>query len=672
MEKAHSSILRFPPFDNPAWKIKVNPQLRNGTICCGKVKKMKAKRFLVFLAAIMIVALLATAALQAKEKERSEIAEQYKWKITDLYPSLEAFQQAKSGVQADFPKLTAFKGRLGESAATLKAGLDLYYNLEMRMRRLEDYASRIVDTDARISENKAYQSEIQTLRAAFKSEAAFVQPEIIALGADRLAEMFKAEPGLAGYRFPIAETLRRQKHILSPQEEKILGAVATFSEDGYSTFNVFSNADMPLPDITLADGSVVTLTYPNFDKVRRSPVAADRVKAVETFFAQHDKFKRTFAQLLFTQIKTYTFFAQMRGYDSNLAAALDRDGVDTRIYYSLIEAAHRHLPTFHRYLKLKARALGKDHLEYTDMYVPFTAAADIPVSWEQVQSMLFEALRPLGEEYVEVLRAAFRDRWIDVYPNVGKETGAYSSGWTYEVHPYVLMNWTDTYGDALTMAHELGHALHSYNSNKTQPFPTADYSTFMAEVASTLNENLLNDYMLKNVKTDEERMYLLGNFLDNSIKGTLFRQTQFAEFELLMHERVAKGEALTDEVLNKIYLELARTYYGHDQGLVNVPDYLAVEWALIPHFYYNFYVFQYSTSLAAASLISQKIIDGEPGALEAYYTNLLRAGGSENPVVLLQRAGADMTNPAAYDALMVRANRYMDEIEKILDKKEGK
>jgi len=633
---------------------------------------MKTKRLLVLLSTILLAALLSVAVLQAKEKERSEIPEQYKWKVTDLYPSIEAFKQARDGVQADFPKLAVFKDRLGESAATLKAGLDLFYNMEMRVRRLEDYASRIVDSDARVSENKAYQSEIQTLRAKFKSESSFIQPEIVALGEDRLAAMFAAEPGLAVYRFPIAETMRRQKYILSPAEEKILGAVGAFADDGYYTFNVFSNADMPLPEITLADGSVVTLTYTNFDNIRRSPVAADRVKAFETFFGQHNKFKRTFAQLLFTQIKAYAFFAEMRGYESNLAAALDRDGVDPQIYYSLIAAARRHLPPFHRYLKLKARALGKDHLEYTDMYVPFTAAAEIPVTWEQVQQILVEALQPLGDDYVKVLQSAFRDRWIDVFPNVGKDTGAYSSGWAYEVHPFVLMNWTDTYSDALTMAHELGHAMHSYNSNKTQPFPTSDYSTFVAEVASTLNENLLNDYMLKQVKTDEERFYLLGNFLDNTIKGTLFRQTQFAEFELMVHQRVAKGEALTDEVLDKMYLDLARAYYGHDLGLVEVPDYLAVEWAIIPHFYYNFYVFQYSTSVAAASAISEKIIAGEPGALEAYYANLLRAGGSDNPVVLLAKAGADMTNPAAYDALTARANRYMDEIEKILDKKEGK
>lgn len=607
---------------------------------------------------------LATAA------EQSEVDKMHKWKLEDLYKDLDAFEKDKDSIVPDGEKLAEFKGKLGDSAATLADALDLYYDVEMRIRRLQSYASRRFDQDTRVSDNKGYQDEVEAVATKFGQLSSFIDPELVDIGEKKLLKFLAKEPRLKVYDFPIRETLRRAKHILSPKEEAILAAAGDLYWSNESTYGIFTDADMPRVTITLKDGSEVKMTYPNFDKVRRSLVDEDRKAAFEAFFpGQYARFQRLLASTLYNQMKVHKFFSQSRGYESTLAAALDYNNIDTELYMSLIDAAHKNLPTFHRYLKLKARALGKEKLAYTDMYVAFTSDVKIPVKYDQAEKMLLESLAPLGEDYIKTLAEAFENRWVDVYPSEGKRSGAYSSGWAYGVHPYVLMNFNDTYSDTLTLAHEMGHAMHSYYSNSNQPFPTADYSTFVAEVASTFNENLLNDYMLKKVESDDERLYLLGNFLDGTIKGTFFRQIQFAEFELMIHQKVEKGEALTDGDLNKMYLELTRKYYGHDKGVVDVPEMIQTEWAAIPHFYYNYYVFQYSTSVAAASFLSEKALAGDTKTLENYYKYVLKAGGSDHPVNQLRDAGADMTKAETYDALMDRANRYMDELEKILDAK---
>jgi len=630
---------------------------------------MNMKRLRLSLVFVFVfIALILNSSVKGLAKERSEIPAEYKWDLSVLYQNPDALKQAKAAFQKDAEKLASFKGRLGESAEVLKQALDLVYDLEKRMRRMELYSSRLTDQDARVSENKAVQNEISAMRSTFAEQTSFVEPEIVSIDEKKLSGFFTAEPGLMIYKFPISETIRRKAYVLSPKEEKILAGASDVLGSPMSVYSTFTNADLPHETITLADGSKVKLDYSNYDKLRESPVEADRVLTFKTFFGQYDRFKRTLAEVLYSQMKAHRFVANSRGYPDTLAAALNYDGIDTKIYTSLIEAAHRNLPTLHRYLKLKARALSKKKLEYTDMYLPFTAKLGITVPYDHARTMLLEAFKPLGAEYVNTVQTAFKSGWVDVYPNEGKDPGGYSDGSAYGAHPYILMNYNDNYGAALTLAHEMGHSMHSYLSNKAQPFPTSSYSTFVAEVASTFNENLLNDYMLKKVQSDDERLFILGNFLDGSIKGTFFRQIQFAEFELLIHQKVEKGESLTDEVLNKIFLDLVRIYYGHDKGIVNVPDFIAGEWSIVPHFYYDYYVYQYSTSIAAASLLSQKVIKNEKGSLERYLT-LIHSGGSDNPVLLLKNAGADMTNPDAYNALMERANRYMDEVEKILAKK---
>ncbi|MCZ7586648.1 MAG: oligoendopeptidase F [Deltaproteobacteria bacterium] len=620
------------------------------------------------IAALLIASAACALAGAAEVRERKDIAVKDTWDLSDLYPTVEAFLAEKKSFEADLKKIEAYKGRLAESAKVLKEALDVYWGLEERQRRMESYAGRLSDQDTRDQTNKAYASEVSQNRSRLGTVSAYMEPEIVALGEAGVEKFLAAESGLASYRRPLEETLRLAEHILSPQEEKILAAASDIAGAGSNIYGLFSNADLPRKTITLSDGSEVKLTDANYAKYRRAPVKADRDLLAETFFSQYDGFKRVIGEMLYTQIKAHRFYAEARGYDSTLASALNRDDVDPAIYKTLIETAHKNLPTFHRYLRLKARAMGVAKVDYQDLYASFTEDVSIDVPWAEAKTMLVESLAPMGEDYVKNIRASLENRWIDVYPTEGKRSGAYSSGWAYGVHPYVLMNYNDEYQDVLTLAHELGHALHSHYSNAAQPLPSSDYSTFVAEIASTFNENLLNDYMLKKVQDENERFYLLGNFLDGTIKGTFFRQIQFAEFEWMAHQRVEAGEALTGETLSKMYLELVRKYYGHDEGACNVPEFYAAEWAYIPHFYFNYYVFQYSTSVAAASALSEKVLAGEPGAL-ARYQGLLKAGGSNDPVTLVREAGIDMTEPEAFDALVARANRYMDELEKILDAK---
>ncbi|MCB1153674.1 oligoendopeptidase F [bacterium] len=625
-------------------------------------------RRLRWLMTFFVAAAMAGSAVAADVSERKDIPLKYKWDLNDLYGELAAFQKAKAAFMPDAKKLKDYVGKLGESPQALKEALDLYWGLELRLRRMESYASRLSDQDTRDEANSAMSSEVQQMRTAFGEMSAYFEPEIIALGQDKVEKFMDDEAELKVYKRLFEETFRRQKHIRSHDEEQILAAAGDMATAGMSLFRVFANADMPRKEVTLSDGTRVKLTDSNFTKYRRHPNKADRDLISSGFFEQYETYKRTYAEMLYNQLKAHRFYANMRGYPSTLAAALDRDDIPVEIYSSLIEAAHKNLPTFHRYLKLKARAKGVKTLDYQDLYVSFTDGVNIEMPYDEATSSLIASVKPMGKEYAELLKTSFENRWIDVYPSDGKRSGAYSSGWAYDVHPYVLMNYNDEYSDALTLAHEMGHALHSHYSNKHQPLPNADYSIFVAEVASTFNENLFNDYMLGKVADDDERFYLLGNFLDGTIKGTFFRQIQFAEFEWEAHKIVESGAALSGEKLGELYLSIVRKYYGHDEGVVNVDDRYSIEWAYVPHFYYNYYVFQYATSVAAASGLAQQVINGEEGALERYYT-LLKSGGADDPVTLLKTAGADMTQPAAYDALMQRANDYMDELEKILDKR---
>jgi oligoendopeptidase F len=404
-----------------------------------------------------------------------------------------------------------------------------------------------------------------------------------------------------------------------------------------------------------------------YGALRALPNRKDREASMSAFFTSLGSFNRTFGTTMNASVQKSLFYAKSRKYGSNLEMSLDGPNIPTSVYMRLIEGVNRGLPTFHRYLKLRKRMMGiTDSLHYYDLYAPLVASVDLKYTPEEAQKHVLSAVEPLGEDYASVLRRAFSQRWIDMFPTPGKRSGAYSNGGAYDVHPYILMNFQGKYDDMSTLAHELGHTMHSYYSNKTQPYATSNYATFVAEVASTFNEALLVDYMLKQIKDEPTRLTILGNYLEG-IKGTVFRQTQFAEFELRMHEMAQKGEPITGEALSKLYFDITKRYYGHDQGVTVVDDYVAHEWSYIPHFYRDFYVFQYATSFTAAEALASKVLSGDKAATARYLT-FLNAGGSKYPIDILREAGVDMTTDEPLDLTLRKMNAVMDEMEAILAK----
>jgi oligoendopeptidase F len=463
----------------------------------------------------------------------------------------------------------------------------------------------------------------------------------------------------------LRDVIRRAAHTLTDAEEKILADAQPLAGSAPNIYGILANADFPYPTITISDGRAVKLDQAGYAELRTLPNRADRELAMSTFFKALGGFRRTFGTTMNSSIQRALFYSRTRKYASTLEASLDHYNIPLSVYMRLIDGVHRHLPTFHRYLRLRKRMLGiSDHLHYYDLYAPLVASVNLRYTPDEAQQHVVSAMRPLGTDYVSVLNRAFSERWLDWYPAEGKRSGAYSNGGAYDVHPYILLNYLGQYNDVSTLAHELGHTMHSYYSNRTQPYATADYSTFVAEVASTFNEALLIDYMLKEIKDQPTRLSLLGSYLEN-IKATVFRQTQFAEFEMRMHERGLKSEPITGDALATLYFDITARYYGHERDLVVVDDYVANEWSYIPHFYHDFYVFQYATSFTAAEALAARVIAGDADAIARYLT-FLGSGSSKYPIDLLKDAGVDMTTDEPLDQTMQTMNRVMDEMDQIL------
>jgi oligoendopeptidase F len=419
--------------------------------------------------------------------------------------------------------------------------------------------------------------------------------------------------------------------------------------------------------VTLSDGKTVKVDQAGYNELRTLPNRADREKVMSAFFTALGGFTRTYGTTMNASVQKAVFYAKSRKYPTTLEMSLDAANIPTSVYTRLVDGVNKSLPSFHRYLKLRKRMMGVDQLHYYDLYAPLVGSVNLTYTPEEAQKLVLAAVAPLGAEYVSVMQRAFNERWIDLFPTEGKRSGAYSNGGAYDVHPYMLINYLGQYNDVSTVAHELGHTMQSYFSNKTQPYPLAGYPIFVAEVASTFNEALLIDHMLKQIKDDSTRLAILGNYLEN-IKSTVFRQTQFAEFELRMHEMAQKGQPLTGDALAKLYADITKKYYGHDQGVCIVDDYVANEWSFIPHFYRDFYVFQYATSFTASSALSEKVLSGDAAATKRYLT-FLSAGGSKYPIDLLKDAGVDMTTDEPLDLTITKMNRVMDDMEKLLAKK---
>ena len=627
---------------------------------------MKKVLGIVMTASTMVLAFCQTEAL-SQTRERSQIATEGKWKLEDLYPSDQAWDQAKGQLTTRFGEITKFKGKLAGSAQDLLACLEFDSGVSKEFGRLSSYASMKSDEDVGDSKYLGMKQQVQQLSTDYNSKASFVVPEIAQLDKQQVDAFTEQQPGLKVYKMAIYDVLRMKAHTLSEKEEKILAEAGLMADGPSSIYGVFSNAELPYPEITLSDGTKALLTKAGYTLYRAVPNRSDREAVFKAFWGAIDKFEGTFGTQLYANVKKNMFYARARNYESCLQSALDKDNIPTQVYSTLIENVTKNLDSFYRYLKLRKRMLGVETLEYSDLYAPVVKGIELKYTFDEGKKLVLDAVEPLGADYRRVVERAFAERWLDVYPSPGKRAGAYSNGSAYDVHPYILLNYNDQYEDVSTVAHELGHTMHSYYSNKNQPYPTARYSIFVAEVASTFNEALLIHKMLREIKDDDVRLSLLMSYLDG-LKGTVFRQTQFAEFELRMHEKAERGEPLTGEALTKLYGEILKKYYGHDKGVCRIDDLYAVEWAYIPHFYYDFYVYQYSTSFTASTALVEGVLGREKGAAEKYIA-FLSAGGSQYPIDLLKNAGVDMTSAEPFNKTMAAMNRTMDEIEAILEKK---
>jgi oligoendopeptidase F len=605
-----------------------------------------------------------TTAAVASERDRASIAEKYKWNLTDLYASPDTWRAEKTRIANQLPTLRAYRGRLTSSAGVLADALDARSVLRKELARLYVYAEMLSDEDTRDSVHQGMTQEMVQLGSQLGAECSYIEPEILHCDGKTLEQYIATEPRLTDYTHELRDIVRRAAHTLSDAEEKLLADAGPMASAPSSIYNILSNADFAYPVVALSDARSVKVNHARYTELRSSNDRHDRHAVQSAYFTALGGFRRTFGAMMDGQVQRVAFYSKARKYASALEFALDANNVPTSVYQRLIEGINRHLGLFHRFLKLRQRMLGVDELHYYDLYAPLVSSVDAAYTPEEAERVIVEAVAPLGRDYQQVVSKAFNERWIDMYPNDGKRSGAYSQGAAYDVHPYILMNYNGKFDDVSTLAHELGHTMQSYLSNKVQPFPTADYPIFVAEVASTFNEALLLDYMLRTLTDDNVKLSLLGQYLE-SVQFTVFRQTQFAEFEQRMHEMAAQGHPVTGDALAEIYFEITRRYYGHDAGVCVVDDYIQHEWSFISHFYAEFYVYQYATAFTASEALAARVKANEPGAVDRYLA-FLSAGGSKYPIDLLKDAGVDMTSDEPLELTMRQMARVMDEIERLL------
>ena len=592
--------------------------------------------------------------------KRSEVKEENTWKVSDMYASTAEWEQALNQVKEIADRIAGMEGRVTESAANLYQVLkdcDAYGEI---IDLAFNYAQRLYDQDRNDSTHQAMSQKVYGVWADVAGMISFIEPEILAVPEEQLEAFYKELPELESYRGKITEIQRLRGHSLSAEMEKLLAMTSEMSQTPEQVFAVMNSADIRFPEITDENGEKVRLTHGNYVLFLQSADRRVRKEAFEAMYSVYKQFANTFAGLYNGQVKQQIFFAKARKYDSTLDAALTANNVSVKVYEKLLDAVSANMDKLHRYVKLRKKCLGLDELHMYDIYTPMIADAARKVPFEEAKETVLKALAPLGEEYVAKVKEGFENRWIDVYENEGKCTGAYSAG-AYGTHPYVLLNYSETLDDMFTLAHEMGHAMHSFYSNSTQPFTYAEYKLFVAEVASTCNEVLLMEYLLKNTIDKKERAYLLNHYLD-SFKGTVYRQTMFAEFEKESNRMAEQGESLTAESLNELYLKLNQKYYGTD---IISDEEIAFEWAKIPHFYYNFYVYQYATGFSAAVALARGILkEGEP-AVERY-KKFLCGGCSKSPLELLKIAGVNLESPKPVQDALDVFGEILDEIEALL------
>ena len=625
--------------------------------------------------ATVVALLVLLSSSVAAAVERSDVPDKYKWDLTSLYPDERAWIAAKQELAGDIGRLGQWQGKLGNSAADLLAAMTDWEAASRGAERFYAYAFQLYDQDTRVARSLQMQQEAGQVYTDLQTAAAFMRPEILAVGRERIDRFLAEEPRLGQYRMYFDDILRAAPHTLSPAEEKIVARSGILAQAGSTVHSLFTSAELPFPEIALSSGEKLRLDAAAYTRYRASPVKADRDAVFAAFWGRYGEFDGTLATTLNAHVQSHVFTKDVRKFGSSLEAALFDFNIPTSVYQRLIDDVHANLPTLHRYLRLRQKIMGLPELGYEDLYAPIVESVDLRYTPEQAMELTLEAFAPLGRDYVEVLRKGYGSRWVDFLPNTGKSPGAYAN-MVYGTHPYQLLNFNGAWEDVSTLAHESGHVMHFHLAGAAQPYATAGYSTFVAEVASTLNENLLFRHALERAKDDRTRLFLLSSYLD-TMRTTLFRQTLFAEFELRIHESVERGEPLTGESLSKLYLELTRQYYGHDQGVVKVADAYGIEWAYIPHFYRNFYVYQYATSLIGGMSLAEGIIgreavrSGTAGKNRDAYLRMLSSGSAKYPIELLKDAGVDMTTSRPFEAAMREMNRIMDEIERLYARQKG-
>ncbi|MCA1034312.1 oligoendopeptidase F [Bacillus infantis] len=598
-----------------------------------------------------------------KLPSRIEIKPEDTWRLEDIFSTDDAWEKEFQEVKQLLPDAGGFQGKLGDSADKLYEALQYQDHLLERLGRLYSYAHMRYDQDTTNSFYQGLDDRIKNLYSQAASSLAYIVPEILAIDEEKISSFLDEKEELRLYKHSLEEINLQRPHVLSAEAEALLAQASEVLDAPGNTFGMLNNADLEFPSIKDENGEEVEVTHGRYIRFLESDDQRVRRDAFKAVYDTYGKFKNTFSSTLSSNVKKDNFYARVRNYDSARHAALSDNNIPESVYENLVNTVNDNLHLLHRYIKLRKEVLGLEKLHMYDLFTPLVKDVKMEIPYDEAKDYVLKGLEPLGEEYLSVLKEGFENRWVDVHENKGKRSGAYSSG-AYGTNPYILMNWQDNVNNLFTLAHEFGHSVHSYYTRKTQPYPYGNYSIFVAEVASTCNEALLNDYLLKTIDDDQKRLYLLNHYLEG-FRGTVFRQTMFAEFEHQIHQKAQNNEALTAEALTQDYYELNKKYFGEEDIIID--EEIGLEWSRIPHFYYNYYVYQYATGFSAATALSKQILEeGEP-AVERYI-NFLKAGSSDYPIEVLKKAGVDMTSPAPIaDACKVFEEK-LNEMEELLNR----
>ncbi|KMK74803.1 oligoendopeptidase F [Alkalihalobacillus pseudalcaliphilus] len=593
--------------------------------------------------------------------KRSEIPAEKTWDLEAIFSTDEQWEKEYKSVLEAIPSLQKYQGKLADSEETLYNAIKEQHELSERLGKIYTYSHMRYDQDTTNSFYQGLNDRAKSLASQFGQAASYFVPEILSVDQEIIETYISNHEGLQQFRQMFNELNEEREHVLSEAEEAILAKASEALGTASNTFGMLNNADLKFPSVKDENGEEVEITHGRYIRFLESSDRRVREEAFKAVYQTYGSYKNTFASTLSGQVKKNQFYAKVRKYESARQAALSNNHIPEVVYDQLIDTVNKHLHLLHRYIKLRKKVLGVDELHMYDLYTPLVADVKMEIPYEEAKELVLKGVAPLGEEYVATLRDGFDKRWVDVEENVGKRSGAYSSG-AYGTMPYILMNWQDNVSNLFTLAHEFGHSLHSYYTRKHQPYVYGNYTIFVAEVASTLNEALLNDYLVKNTEDAKKKLYLLNHFLEG-FRGTVFRQTMFAEFEYAIHEKAAAGEALTPDLLTQTYYDLNKKYFGED---LVIDEEIGLEWSRIPHFYYNFYVYQYATGYSAAAALSKQILEeGEP-AVERYLS-FLKAGSSDYPIEVLKQAGVDMTSSEPIEQALAVFEETLTEMEKLID-----